>query len=54
MLPVSSKIWTRVAVSISYDHNHYTKGTSIVKLKNTEASFFDSHCSTIMALSYIS
>ena len=25
---VSSRIWTRVAVSISYDDNHYTKGTS--------------------------
>ena len=28
MLSVSSRIWTRVAVSISYDDNHYTKGTS--------------------------
>ena len=27
--PVSSKIWTRVAVSISYDDNHYTTGTSL-------------------------
>ena len=25
---VSSRIWTRVAVSISYDGNHYTTGTS--------------------------
>ena len=25
-----SKIWTRVAVSISYDDNHYTTGTSII------------------------
>ena len=25
---VSSKIWTRVAVSISYKDNHYTTGTS--------------------------
>ena len=25
---VSSRIWTRVAVSISYDDNHYTTGTS--------------------------
>ena len=24
----SSKIWTCVAVSISYDDNHYTTGTS--------------------------
>ena len=28
MLSVSSRIWTRVAVSISYDDNHYTMGTS--------------------------
>ena len=26
---VSSRIWTRVAVSISYDDNHYTTGTSM-------------------------
>ena len=29
MESLSSRIWTRVAVSISYDHNHYTTGTSI-------------------------
>ena len=28
---VSPRIWTRVAVSISYDDNHYTTGTYIVK-----------------------
>ena len=28
MLSVSSRIWTLVAVSISYDDNHYTTGTS--------------------------
>ena len=33
MQSVSSRIWTRVAVSISYDDNHYTTGTSI--LSNT-------------------
>ena len=27
MQSVSSKIWTRVAVSISYDDNDYTTGT---------------------------
>ena len=27
MQSVSSRIWTRVAVSISYDVNHYTTGT---------------------------
>ena len=29
MQSVSSRIWTRVAVFISYDDNHYTTGTSI-------------------------
>ena len=28
MQSFSSRIWTRVAVSISYDDNHYTTGTS--------------------------
>ena len=28
MLSVSSRIWTHVTVSISYDDNHYTMGTS--------------------------
>ena len=30
MQSVSSRIWTRVAVSISYDDNDYTTGTFIV------------------------
>ena len=29
MQSVSSRIWTRVAVSISYDDNHYTTGTTV-------------------------
>ena len=29
MQPVSSRIWTRVVVSISNDDNHYTTGTSM-------------------------
>ena len=29
MQSVTSRIWTRVAVSISYDDNDYTTGTSI-------------------------
>ena len=29
MLSVSSRIWTRIAVSISYNDNHYPTGTSI-------------------------
>ena len=32
MLSVSSRVWTRVAVSISYDDNDYTTGTSIKRL----------------------
>ena len=36
---VSSRIWTRVAVSISYDDNHYTMGTSSHKSNdNTNAT----------------
>ena len=30
MQSVSSRIWTRVAVSISYDDNHYTTGTPLM------------------------
>ena len=30
MQSVSSRIWTRVAVSISYDDNDYTTGTSVI------------------------
>ena len=29
MKSVSSRIWTRIAVSISYDDNHFTTGTSL-------------------------
>ena len=32
MQSVSSRIWTRVAVSISYDDNHYTTNTSGITL----------------------
>ena len=32
MQSTSSRIWTRVAVSISYDDNQYTSGTSIYKV----------------------
>ena len=31
MQSVSSRIWTRVAVSISYDDSDYTTGTSTFK-----------------------
>ena len=35
MQSVSSRIWTRVAVFISYDDNNYTTGTSKNKLDDT-------------------
>ena len=31
MQSISSRIWTRVAVPISYNDNHYTTGTSYCK-----------------------
>ena len=30
MQSVSSRTWTRIAVSISYDDNHYTTGYSMI------------------------
>ena len=36
MFYVSSRIWTRVAVSISYDDNHYTTGTTEFLLIETQ------------------
>ena len=39
MLSVLSRIWTRVAVSISYDDNHYTTGTSSLQLYGIEYSY---------------
>ena len=33
MQSVSSRIWTHVAVPISYDDNHYTTGTSSYRLR---------------------
>ena len=39
MQSVSSRIWSRVAVSISYDDNDYTTGTSFLKGLNSEFSF---------------
>ena len=34
---VSSRIWKRVAVSISYDDNHYTTGSSYIFIANVIA-----------------
>ena len=45
MQPVSSRIWTRVAVSISYDDNDYTTGTCLAEwLVNSEISKFNLSC----------
>ena len=37
MQSVSSRIWTRVAVSISYNDNHYTTGT--IQFRHTAEEF---------------
>ena len=39
MQSVSSRIWTRVAVSISHDGNHYTMGTSSFMLHKAFTSW---------------
>ena len=36
MQSVSSRIWTRVAVSIFYDENDYTTGTSITNFDSLQ------------------
>ena len=36
MQSVSSRFWTCVAVSISYDDNHYTTGTALIMLNLVE------------------
>ena len=46
MQSVSSKIWTRIAVSISYDDNHYAMGTSTILL-NTKSTIY------LMLMNYI-
>ena len=51
MQSVSSRIWTRVAVSISYDDNHYTTGTScsfIIARMFTTQSLADANCEDIL------
>ena len=51
MQSVSSRIWTRVAVSISYDDNHYTTGTYlIVILFDNNPLFADSEVVTGIAI----
>ena len=55
MQSVSSRIWTRVAVSITYDDNHYTTGTSetneyllVLNLQSMEG-VEDPHILTVLA-----
>ena len=38
MQSVTSRIWTRVAMSISYDDNHYTTGSNVNVMSNKESS----------------
>ena len=38
MKSFSSRIWTRVAVSISYDDKHYTTGTSFPEASSLKVS----------------
>ena len=42
MQSVSSRIWTRIAVFISYDDNNYTTGTSIIVVFITNISTHES------------
>ena len=41
MQSVSSRIWTRVAVSISYDDNHYPTGTSSCRFEPIQECVID-------------
>ena len=44
MQSVSSRIWTRVTVSISYDDNYYTTDTSIAITPRTTLNRSGSTC----------
>ena len=48
------QVWTRVAVSISYDDNHYTTGTSIQIYKITILGKVEQSREWSSALSYTS
>ena len=51
MQSILSRIWTRVAVSISYDYNHYTTGTYSWFLLVDKLIDFD-RISTLKGFSY--
>ena len=42
---VSSRIWTRVTVTVSYNDNHYTTGTSFLHVLIID--FFQKHCQVL-------
>ena len=46
MQSVSFRIWTHVAVSISYDDNHYTTGTSVIWLEVFQTNINNLHTIT--------
>ena len=49
MQSVSSRIWTPVAVSISYDDNHYTTGTSMEIFSiNENVPYFRQRCLSLL------
>ena len=50
MQSVSSRIWTRVAVSISYDDNHYTTGTSKLPYGKAPVLLLNANNSLIICL----
>ena len=43
MQSVSSRIWTGVAVSISYDDNHYTTGTTYSPVSSSDFQFLQGY-----------
>ena len=51
MQSVSSRIWTRIAVSISYDVNHYTTGTEfhIKDYKDNSGWFYYKQLNSVIA-----
>ena len=51
MQSVSSRIWTRVVVSISNDDNHYTTSTSIMSESDTMFNERDRRCAAVQLCS---
>ena len=52
MRSVSSWIWTRVIVSISYDDNHYTPGTFTFMFHNFFSSFTRNYCLSLFIFDF--